>query len=69
MAGLPRRPRGRPSAAAEIEFREQVAAFCKLIRKIQSTMDFKVGSRGWSYILERHGLRKGDFDAAQRPDQ
>jgi hypothetical protein len=29
-------------------------------------MDFSVGSRGWCYILERHGLRKGDFDGAQR---
>jgi hypothetical protein len=28
-------------------------------------MDFAVGSRGWAYILERHGLRKGDFDAAE----
>jgi len=29
-------------------------------------MDFAVGSRGWCYILERHGLRKGDFDTAER---
>lgn len=29
-------------------------------------MDFAVGSRGWCYILERHGLGKGDFDAAQK---
>ena len=29
-------------------------------------MDFPVGSRGWCYILERHGLRKGDFDAAEK---
>jgi hypothetical protein len=29
-------------------------------------MDFDIGGRGWCYILERHGLRKGDFDAAQR---
>jgi hypothetical protein len=29
-------------------------------------MDFAVGGRGWCYILERHGLRKGDFDAAQK---
>jgi hypothetical protein len=65
-AGLPRRPRGRPSAAADLQYREQVAEFCALIRQIQSTMDFAVGSRGWCYILERHGLRKGDFDAAQR---
>jgi hypothetical protein len=28
-------------------------------------MDFEVGSRGWCYILEQHGLVKGDFDAAQ----
>jgi hypothetical protein len=29
-------------------------------------MDFAVGSRGWCYILERHCLRKGEFDAAQK---
>ena len=29
-------------------------------------MDFAVGSRGWCYILEPHGLHKGDFDAAQK---
>jgi hypothetical protein len=33
--GLPKRPRGRPSAAAELEYREQVAAFCALISQIQ----------------------------------
>ena len=66
IAGLPRRPRGRPSAVAEVRYREEVAAFCRLILKIRSTMDFDVGSRGWCYILERHGLRKGDFDAAEK---
>jgi hypothetical protein len=64
--GLPKRPRGRPSAAAEVIYREQVAAFCQLILQINSTMDFKVGSRGWCYILERHNLRKGDFDAGEK---
>jgi hypothetical protein len=29
-------------------------------------LDFKVSSRGWCYILEDHGLVKGDFDAAQK---
>jgi hypothetical protein len=29
-------------------------------------MDFKVGSRGWCYLLESYGLHKGDFDAAQK---
>jgi hypothetical protein len=28
-------------------------------------MDFKVGSRGWGYILEEYGLHKGDFPAAE----
>jgi hypothetical protein len=63
---LPRRPRGRLSVAAEVKYREKVVAFCALILQIRSTMDFDVGSRGWCYILERHSLRKGDFDACQR---
>jgi hypothetical protein len=29
-------------------------------------MDFRVGVRGWCYILERHGLLKGDFEDAER---
>jgi len=66
LGGLPKRARGRPSAAADLVYREEVAAFCALIREIQSTMDFRVGSRAWCYILERHGVCKGDFDAAQR---
>src|SRR5215510_15147245 len=66
VGGLPRRRRGRPSPAAEMAYQEQVAAFCSLIQKIRSTMDFAVGGRGWCYILERHGLRKGDFDDTQR---
>ena len=63
---LPRRSRGRQSETAKLVYQEQVAAFCALIQEIRSTMDFDVGSRGWCYILERHGLRKGDFDDAQR---
>ena len=63
---LPKRPRGRPSPKATLLFEERVADFCDLILKIRSTMDFDIGGRGWCYILERHGLRKGDFDAAQR---
>lgn len=63
---LPKRQRGRQSETAEAEYQQQVAAFCALIQEIRSTMDFAVGSRGWCYILERHGLRKGDFDDAQR---
>jgi hypothetical protein len=63
---LPKRRRGRQSLEAEAEYREQVVTFCALIQKIRFSMDFSVGSRGWCYILERHDLRKGDFDAAER---
>ena len=33
--------------------------------EIKFTFDFPVSSRGWCYILEEHGLGKGDFDDAQ----
>jgi hypothetical protein len=62
---LPKRPRGRPNPAIEAAYRRQVREFCGLILKIRSTMDFAVGSRGWCYILEKHGLGKGDFDVAE----
>jgi hypothetical protein len=63
---LPTRQRGRQSPEAEARWREHLRRFCNLIKQIRSTMDFDVGSRGWCYILERHGLRKGHFDACQR---
>ncbi|MDD2869745.1 hypothetical protein [Neomegalonema sp.] len=62
---LPRRPRGRLSAAKAEEYAATRAAFCKAILEIRSRLDFSIGSRGWCYILEEHGLNKGDFDAAQ----
>jgi hypothetical protein len=33
--------------------------------KSTRTLDFKVSARGWCYILEEHGLAKGDFDKAE----
>jgi hypothetical protein len=63
---LPKRGRGRQTPAADAIYEKQLEDFCALMLKISSTMDFKVGSRGWCYILEQHGLRKGEFDAAQK---
>jgi hypothetical protein len=63
---MPRRPRGRPSAAANEAYEVDVKAFCKAVKEIASTLEFAVSSRGWCYILEEHGLVKGDFDVAQR---
>src|SRR5712671_5550531 len=66
LSGLPRRGRGRKSEAAEAAYTEELEAFCDKIRQIDSTLDFKVSSRGWCYILEEHGLGKGEFDSAQK---
>jgi hypothetical protein len=63
---LPKRQRGRQSPEAEEHYRRRLGVFCDLVRQIRSTMDFEVGARGWCYILEEHGLRKGDFDAAEK---
>lgn len=62
---LPRRPRGRMNPAKTAEYVEVRAAFCRAILEILATLEFSIGSRGWCYILEEHGLDKGDFDAAQ----
>ena len=62
---LPKRRRGRQSPESKAEYREKVEAFCKLIRQINSRLDFAVGSRGWCYLMEHHGLGKGDFDAGE----
>jgi hypothetical protein len=63
---FPRQRRGRPTATTAEVYQQALKAFCIAIREIASRLDFKVSSRGWCYILEEHGLGKGDFDAAQR---
>ncbi len=65
MIELPRRRRGHQSAGAKAEYAEQLGAFCQAILQIRSTLDFDVSARGWCYLLEEHGLTKGDFDKAQ----
>jgi len=63
---IPKRKRGRQSDQANEEYDAKLRAFCDAILQIDSTVDFKVSSRGWCYILEQHGLLKSDFDDAQR---
>jgi hypothetical protein len=43
----------------------QVAAWCDGLKQIRSRLDFQVSTRGWCYLLEAHGLSKGDFDRAE----
>jgi hypothetical protein len=63
---LPKRQKGRPTAAQNARFDLDLAAWCAGILEINSTLDFSVSSRGWCYILEeKGGLLKGDFNVAQ----
>ena len=62
---IPRLPRGRPSGTSRTAYDADLGAFCDRIPEIKSRLDFQVSSRGWCYILEEHGLGKGDFDTAQ----
>ena len=55
VIALPSPGRGRRSAEAELKYQRQLEEFCGAILEINS-----------SYILEEHGLGKGDFDRAQR---
>jgi hypothetical protein len=60
MTALPQRPKGRPTAASNASYAEQIKAFCAGILEI-------VGSRGWCYLLEgEHIITKGEFDIAER---
>jgi hypothetical protein len=62
---LPVRARGRQSVAQSEEFEAARKAWCASLLQIKATIEFPVSSRGWCYILESHGLAKGDFDRAQ----
>jgi hypothetical protein len=63
---LPRRPRGRQTEITEAAYYKHLRGFCALMLEIYSDMDFRVGVRGWCYLLEKHGLLKGDFSDAER---
>jgi hypothetical protein len=62
---LPRRPRGRPTAATNAQYFEDRAAFAAQLLELRSRLDFTPGVRGWCYLLEPFGLSKGDFDKAE----
>src|SRR5438105_2188691 len=62
---LPRRPRGRPTPEAQAVYEAERLAWCEAVKQINRTLSFRVGTRGWCYILEAHGLAKGDFNKAE----
>jgi hypothetical protein len=63
---LPRMPRGRPTEATRAKYALDLREFCGLMLEIFRGMDFRVGVRGWCYILERHGLLKGEFAECEK---
>lgn len=65
MITIPETRRGRRSAEQQAAYEAELEAFCQAIKEIRSRLDFDVSSRGWCYILEEHGLTKGDFDKAE----
>ena len=60
-----KRKRGGQSVRAREVYEAQVNEFCAGILQIRSDLDFDVSSRGWCYLLEEHGLTKGEFSYAQ----
>jgi hypothetical protein len=67
VSGLPARRRGYQSPEAIAAYEAAVAAFCAMLREMQSTVDFKMSARGWAYALENDGIiTKGQLDAAQK---
>ena len=63
---LPRRPRGRQTEITEAAYYKHLRGFCALMLEIYYGMDFRVGVRGWCYLLEKYGLLKGEFSDAER---
>ena len=56
--GLPRRGRGRPSPAAEENYQEQGRRVLRADPGNPVINGFYLSaSRGWCYLLEKHGLR------------
>ncbi len=62
---LPRARPGRRSADEKTQYHEQLEEFRQKILELRPALDFAPSSRGWCYILEEHGLTKGEFNKAQ----
>jgi hypothetical protein len=67
MSRLPRLPAHRPTAAQRERYEIEVQRFCEHILELASREDFRVGARGWAYVLEGDRfIDKDEIDAAER---
>lgn len=63
---IPKGKRGRPRLKDIERNSDELRRFADALIQINSTLDFKVSSRGWCYILENEaGLSKDSFNTAQ----
>jgi hypothetical protein len=67
LRGLPQRKRGRQTPEGEQYYRSKLRTFCQWMTRKDAASGFKVGVRGWCYLLEGAGvITKGEFRAAER---
>ena len=66
MIVLPVRSKGRQTSYAQLGYQSDLRRFAGEIEQIASGLEFTVSSRGWCYILEEHGIKKGQFDQVQK---
>jgi hypothetical protein len=62
---LPKTKKGRRSPQSQLDYEQQLQQFADSIKEIESSLQFAVSARGWCYILEDHGVTKGEFSKAQ----
>lgn len=62
---IPNPGRGRRSAEKEAEHQAELEEFYGALIAIDKTVPISVSSRGWCYLLEEHGLEKGDFSRVE----
>lgn len=62
---LPQTKKGRRSYQGQQDYEQQLQQFADVIKEIESRLQFPVSARGWCYILEEHGLTKGEFSKIQ----
>lgn len=62
---IPALKRGRLTAEGQKQKQKALELFASQILAINGTLPFKVSSRGWCYVMEKHGLMKGAFSKAE----
>jgi hypothetical protein len=56
---------GGRSAEKKAKREAAVTRWCGQLLQLKESVDFDPGARGWCYLMEEHGLSKGDFNDAQ----